>query len=181
MPETPSKEQVLIRELLQKLDAERCEVARLKSELSQYKESAKMRKEYEAKLQEKDSVIQEQDKIINKLNRELAWLRRKFWGKSSERHVEENDGQLSFDFGELKLSPEEEAAYKKAEAEAQAYQEQRKTEAEKRHAKNKPVRKPLPENIRREVVEILPIGYNPEEWELLPESFDEVTGNSAAK
>ena len=122
MPETPSKEQVLIRELLQKLDAERCEVARLKSELSQYKESAKMRKEYEAKLQEKDSVIQEQDKTINKLNRELAWLRRKFWGKSSERHVEENDGQLSFDFGKLKLSPEEEAAYKKAEAEAQAYQ-----------------------------------------------------------
>lgn len=181
MPETPSKEQVLIRELLQKLDAERCEVARLKSELSQYKESAKMRKEYEAKLQEKDSVIQEQDKTINKLNRELAWLRRKFWGKSSERHVEENDGQLSFDFGELKLSPEEEAAYKKAEAEAQAYQEQRKTEAEKRHAKNKPVRKPLPENIRREVVEILPIGYNPEEWELLPESFDEVTEVLAKK
>ena len=181
MPESPSKEQVLIQELLHKLDAERLKNARLESELSQYKAPAKMRKEYEAKLQEKDSVIKEQDKTINKLNQELAWLRRKFWGKSSERHIEENDGQLSFDFGELKLSPEEEAAYKKAEAEAQAYQERRKADADKRHAKNKPARKPLPENLRREVVEILPFGYNPEEWELLPESFDEVTEVLAKK
>lgn len=181
MPESPSKEQVLIQELLNKLDAERLKNARLESELSQYKVPAKMRKEYEAKLQEKDSVIKEQDKTINKLNQELAWLRRKFWGKSSERHIEENDGQLSFDFGELKLSPEEEAAYKKAEAEAQAYQERRKADADKRHAKNKPARKPLPENLRREVVEILPVGYNPEEWELLPESFDEVTEVLAKK
>ncbi len=181
MPESPSKEQVLIQELLNKLDAERLKNARLESELSQYKAPAKMRKEYEAKLQEKDSVIKEQDKTINKLNQELAWLRRKFWGKSSERHIEENDGQLSFDFGELKLSPEEEAAYKKAEAEAQAYQERRKADADKRHAKNKPARKPLPENLRREVVEILPFGYNPEEWELLPESFDEVTEVLAKK
>ena len=181
MPESPSKEQVLIQELLNKLDAERLKNARLESELSQYKTPAKMRKEYEAKLQEKDSVIKEQDKTINKLNQELAWLRRKFWGKSSERHIEENDGQLSFDFGELKLSPEEEAAYKKAEAEAQAYQERRKADADKRHAKNKPARKPLPEDLRREVVKILPVGYNPEEWELLPESFDEVTEVLAKK
>lgn len=181
MPESPSKEQVLIQELLNKLDAERLKNARLESELSQYKTPAKMRKEYEAKLQEKDTVIKEQDKTINKLNQELAWLRRKFWGKSSERHIEENDGQLSFVFGELKLSPEEEAAYKKAEAEAQAYQERRKADADKRHAKNKPARKPLPENLRREVVEILPVGYNPEEWELLPESFDEVTEVLAKK
>ena len=37
------------------------------------------------------------------------------------------------------------------------------------------MRKPLPEHLRREVVEIFPTGYNPEEWELLPETFDEVS------
>ena len=175
MPESPSKEQVLIQELLKKLDAERNENARLKSELSQYKEPAKMKRDYESKIKEQEAIIKKKDQTIDKLNQEMAWLRRKFWGKSTERHVQENDGQLSFDFGELKLTPEEEAAYKKAEAEAQAFREQRRKDAEKRQAKNKPARKPLPEHLRREVVELYPIGYNPEEWELLPESFDEVT------
>jgi hypothetical protein len=41
MPEAPSKEQVLIQELLKKLDAERIKNARLESELSQYKEPAR--------------------------------------------------------------------------------------------------------------------------------------------
>ena len=68
----------------------------------------------------------------------MECLKRKFWGKSTERYIQENDGQLSFDFGELKRSPEEEAAYKKAEAEAQAFREQRKQDVEKRQAKNNP-------------------------------------------
>lgn len=175
MPQSPSKEQVLIQELLQKLDAERCENARLRVELSQYKEPAKMKKDYESRLKEKDIIIRKQERTIDNLNQQMEWLKRKFWGKSTERHIQENDGQLSFDFGDLKLSPEEEAAYLKAEAEAQSFREQRREEAEKRQARNKPARKPLPEHLRREVVEIFPIGYNDKEWELLPESFDEVT------
>lgn len=175
MPRSPSKEQVLIRELLQKLDAERAKNARLESELSQYKEPAKMRKDYESRLKEKDIIIKKQERAIDKLNQEMEWLKRKYWGKSTERHVQENDGQLSFDFGELKLSPEEEAAYLKAEAEAEAFRERRRKDAEKRQTKNKPARKPLSDTLRREVFELFPDGYNPEEWELLPESFDEVT------
>ena len=175
MLESPSKEQVLIQELLHKLDAERLKNARLESELSQYKEPARMKKDLESKIKEQDAIIKKQEQTIDKLNQQMEWLKRKFWGKSTERYIQENDGQLSFDFGELKLSPEEEAAYKKAEAEAQAFCEQRKQDAEKRQAKNNPARKPLPEHLRREVVELYPIGYNPEEWELLPESFDEVT------
>lgn len=175
MTETPTKEQVLITGLLEKLDAERREVARLKSELSQYQEPARMQKEYEAKIKEQADVIKQQESTIDKLNREMAWLRRKVWGQSSERHANDDAAQLSFDFGELKLTPEEEAAYKKAETTAEAFREHRKDEAQKRQAKNRPVRKPLPEHLRREVVIIYPDGYNPDEWELLPESFDEVT------
>ena len=181
MSENPSKEQVLIQELLKKLDAERAKSARLESELSQYKEPAKMKKDYESKLKEQEAIIKKKDQTIDKLNQEMAWLRRKVWGQSSERHAGDDPAQLSFKFDELKLSPEEEVAYKKAEAEALAYRERRKKDAEKRQAKNKPARKPLPENLRREIVETYPIGYNEEDWELLPASFDEVTEVLAKK
>ena len=50
MLESPSKEQVLIQELLHKLDAERLKNARLESELSQYKEPAKMKKDLEEQI-----------------------------------------------------------------------------------------------------------------------------------
>ena len=181
MSEIPSKEQVLIQELLKKLDAERAKSARLESELSQYKEPAKMKNELESKIKEQEAIIKKKDQTIDKLNQEMAWLRRKVWGQSSERHAVDDPAQLSFRFDELKLSPEEEAAYKKAEAEAMAYRERRKKDAEKRQAKNKPARKSLPENLRREIVESYPIGYNEEEWELLPASFDEVTEVLAKK
>ena len=175
MAGTPTKEQVLINELLQKLDAERARSARLESELSQYKEPAAMRKEYESKLKERDLIIKKQNTTIDKLNQEMAWLRRKVWGQSSERHANDDPAQLSFKFDDLKLSPEEEAACKKAEAEAEAFRRQRKEASAKREVKRRPVRRPLPEHLRREVVEIFPVGYNEEEWELLPGSFDEVT------
>ncbi|MBR1433522.1 MAG: IS66 family transposase [Bacteroidales bacterium] len=175
MSETPSKEQFLIQELMRKLDDERAINARLKSELSEYKDPARMKKELESRIKEQDAIIRKQDKTIDKLNQELEWLRRKVWGQSSESHKAEDPNQLTFDFGELKLSPEEEAAYKRAEEEAEALRKQRKTASDKRQAKQKPVRKPLPEHLRREIVEIFPVGYNPEEWELLPKTYDEVT------
>ena len=57
MLESPSKEQVLIQELLHKLDAERLKNARLESELSQYKEPARMKKDLESKIKEQDAII----------------------------------------------------------------------------------------------------------------------------
>ena len=65
----PSKEQVLIQELLKKLDDERAKSARLESELSQYKEPAKMKKELESKIKEQESIIKKKDQTIDKLNR----------------------------------------------------------------------------------------------------------------
>jgi len=91
MSGSPSKEQVLIQELLQKLDAERAKSARLESELSQYKEPARMKKELESKIKEQEAIIKKKDQTIDKLSQEMAWLRRKFWGKSTERYIQEND------------------------------------------------------------------------------------------
>ena len=148
MLESPSKEQVLIQELLHKLDAERLKNARLESELSQYKEPAKMKKDLESRIKEQDIIIKKKDRTIDQLNQRIAWLNRKFWGQSTERHASEDPAQLSFKFAELKLTPEEEAAYKKAEAEAEAFRQQRKAASDKRQEKNRPTRKPLPENLR---------------------------------
>lgn len=186
MAQEPSKESRIIEELLRKLDAERQKVSRLESELSEYKDSDQMIKAYEAKLREKDSIIKEQKSTISqqkatitKLNWDLDWLKRKVWGQSSEKKLDYNDStmQLLFDFGELNVSPEEEAAFKAAAEEARKLRERRKAEAEKRHSSNKPSRKALPDNLERRPVHFYPEGYigHEDEWILLPDSFNEVS------
>ena len=186
MAQEPSKESQIIEELLRKLDAERQKVSRLESELSEYKDSDQMIKAYEAKLREKDSIIKEQKSTISqqkatitKLNWDLDWLKRKVWGQSSEKKLDYNDStmQLLFDFGELNVSPEEEAAFKAAAEETRKLRERRKAEAEKRHSNNKPSRKALPDNLERRPVHFYPEGYigHEDEWILLPDSFNEVS------
>lgn len=175
MIEESIKDKNLIIELLRKLDEERQKNSRLQSELSQYKDPDKNRTSLEAQLQEKDHIIKEQKKVIDKLNLNLAWLKRKMWGRSSEQYQSTEDpAQLTFNFGELHLTPEEEAAYKLAREEADAYHKRRLEASKKRKSNNKPSRNPLPENLRREIVEVFPEGYNPEEWEILPQQFDEI-------
>jgi len=120
------------------------------------------------------SNIAKQRQTIDNLNQSIAWLKRKVWGQSSEkRHTTDDPEQLTIDFDELKITPEEEAAYKKAQEELNAYHELRKAEAAKRHARNRPSRNPLPESLRRERIDVYPEGYNEQDWELLPDSFNE--------
>lgn len=170
MSEELKKYQELVDGLMRKLDEERQKSSRLESELSQYREG----KSVESQLAEKDAIIAKQKQTIDKLNQNIAWLKRKVWGQSSEKHNSVSDpAQLAIDFGELKITPEEEAAYKKAQEELNAYHAKRKADAAKRNAENKPSRNPLPENLRRERFDIYPKGYNEQEWELLPDSFNE--------
>ena len=160
----------LVSGLMQKLDEERRRNSRLESELSQYREG----KSLAAQLKEKDDIIARQEKVIDTLNARLAWLQRKMWGQSSEKHASSAvDGQLVIDFGNHEASPEEEAAYRKAQEELNAYHERRKAEAAERRSENRPSRHAIPEGIRRERMDVYPEGYNEQEWELLPESFDE--------
>lgn len=170
MSEELKKYQELVDGLMRKLDEERQKNSRLETELSQYRDG----KSVDAMLAEKDAIISKQKQTIDKLNQSIAWLKRKVWGQATEKHHSEGDpNQLTIDFGELKITPEEEAAYRKAQEELNAYHERRKAEAAKRHAENKPSRNPLPENLRRERIDILPEGYDEQDWELLPDSFNE--------
>ena len=170
MSEELKKYQDLVDGLMRKLDESRQTISHLESELSQYRDGKSLKDQ----LAEKDAIIDRQKQTIDKLNQNIAWLKRKVWGQSTEkRHTEEDPAQLTIDFGELKITPEEEAAYKKAQEELNAYHERRKAEAAKRHAANKPSRNPLPENLKRLRFDIYPEGYNEREWELLPDCFNE--------
>lgn len=59
---------------------------------------------------DKDTLLSERDKQIAKMQEEMNWMRRKIFGRSSEKMHPEDPRQLSFDFGEeavVALSPEE--------------------------------------------------------------------------
>lgn len=104
MNEELKKYQDLVSGLMQKLDAERQRASRLEHELFQYHEG----KSLADQLAEKDGIINRQKRTIDKLN-----------------------AQLTFDFGELSVSPEEEEAYGKAHEELDAYHQQRKDDIER--------------------------------------------------
>lgn len=152
---------------MQKLDAERQRASRLEHELSHYREG----KSLADRLAEKDDIINGQKRMIDKLNAQLDWLKRKVLGQS--RPSSYDPVQLTFDFGEMSVSPEEEEAYRKSHEELDAYHQQRKDAAEKRMFENRPSRRPIPEGIRRERIDIYPEGYNEEEWELLSDKLCE--------
>lgn len=90
---------------------------------------------------------------------------------SEKRSSSYDPAQLTFDFGELSVGHEEEAAYRKAHEELDAYHYQRKDAAEKRRSENRPSHRPIPDSIRRERIDIYPEGYNEEEWELLSDKL----------
>lgn len=113
---------------MQKLDAERQRASRLEHELSQYREG----KSLADQLAEKDDIINWQKRTIDKLNAQIDWLKRKVWGRSSEkRSLSYDPAQLTIDFGELSVSPEEEDVYRKAHEELDAYHQQRKDDIER--------------------------------------------------
>lgn len=141
MNEELKKYQDLVSGLMQKLDAGRQRACRLEHELSQYREG----KSLADRLAEKDDIINRQKRTIDKLNAQLDWLKREVWGRSSEKRSSSYvPVQLTFDFGELSASPEEEEAYRNAHEELDAYHQQRKDAAEKRRSENRPSRRPIP-------------------------------------
>lgn len=64
----------------------------------------------DATIADKDAIISERDKQIAKMQDEINWLKRKVFGRSSEKLHAEDPNQLSIDFGEevvVPLTPEE--------------------------------------------------------------------------
>ncbi len=107
----------------------------------------------EAENKELTTIIAKKDNQINKLTDQLAWFRHKFFGSSSEKYIAEDPNQRKIDWEGLDVLPEEKAAIKEAEKELIKY-ERRKPHKEKQKA----VRLPLPEHLRRVVEVIEPEG-----------------------
>ena len=90
--------------------------------------------------------IVERDSKIEKLINELIALRRRMFGRNSERFVPEDSSQLSLAFDGLDSLPEEQAEAREIEV----------SYIRKKENKKQPVRQAIPEDIRREEVIIEP-------------------------
>lgn len=135
------------------------ENSRLKSKLEDKTDVESLKSSYE------ETISHQQQKILS-LEHQVAYLQRRIWGKSSERFIKEDPRQRRLDFEGLELLPEEKEEARLAEEEITRYKTRTVTVKEK----NKPVRKPIPENIPRVDEHVYPENINPEEWiELEPE------------
>lgn len=92
-----------------------------------------------------EQTISLKDEKILDLEKQVAYLKRRIWGKSSERFIKEDPGQRRIDFEGMDLLPEEKERAEAAKAEIEAFKKRRVKERGKR----KPVRKALPEDLPR--------------------------------
>ncbi|RNC64445.1 IS66 family transposase [Proteiniphilum sp. X52] len=138
MQQNPENPNELLELLLDKCDRLYQENMLLKGKLEDRTDVDALKSGYERTLSEKD------ERILD-LEKQVAYLRRRIWGKSSERFIKEDPQQRRIDFEGLDLLPEEKELAEAAREEIQAFRERRVTERVKR----KPVRKPLPEDLPR--------------------------------
>jgi len=122
----------------------------------------------EAQNEKLTSVVAEKDQQIKKLTDQLAWFRHKYFSKSSEKFIKEDPNQRKLDFDGVDVLPEEQAATEAADKEIVEY-ERRKAVREKK----KPVRLPIPEELRREVEVIEPEGIQ-DNWEKIGVEVTEI-------
>lgn len=159
--------------LLEERDTLFQECSRLKSQLQDYADVEALKSSYEETIQKKDIKIAA-------LERQIQQLLRQVWGKSSERFIKEDPRQRKLDFEGLDTLPEEEAlAAKQAQEEIVEYK--KRTLPAK--AKQKPVRKPLPEHLERREEHIYPsdIDINSGRWRELPPEITEVIEHEPAR
>ena len=117
---------------------------RLKREILERDSTIKKR---DTTIEKRDSTIKKLDSTIEKLSNELIALRRRIFGRSSERFLPEDPAQMSLAFdGEESLPEEVEVEDEKIEISYTRNKENNK----------KPVRNAIPDSIRREEVVIEP-------------------------
>lgn len=148
---------------MEKSDTQFREISRLKNQLKELSEVEDMKSSYENTIASQKETIAEQESII-------AYLKRRIWGKSSERFVNEDPRQRRIDFDGLELLEEEKQALEKATDEIQSF----KVKTVQVRVKEKPVRKPLPANIPRREEHIYPELENKEDYVELPPEITEV-------
>lgn len=138
MQETPENADKLLDLLLEKCDLQYQEIQQLQGKLADRTDVDALKSGYEQAIREKD------EKILD-LEKQVAFLRRRIWGKSSERFIQEDPQQRRLDFEGLDLLPEEKELAEAAREEIEEFRERRVRERVKR----KPARKPLSEDLPR--------------------------------
>ncbi len=138
MQQNPENPNELLELLLDKCDRLYQENMLLKGKLEDRTDVDALKSGYERTISEKD------ERILD-LEKQVAYLRRRIWGKSSERFIHADPQQRRIDFDGLDLLPEEKELAEAAKAEVEAFRERRV----KQRAKRKPVRKPLSGDLPR--------------------------------
>ena len=160
----------LLEMLLEKCDALYQENARLKAREKEIEAESKQTESYKNKIAELENKV-------SKVTQDLEFLRRKFWGKSSEKFIPEDPRQRKLDFEGLDLLPQEEALATSAAQEIAEYKEKRVLVK----VKSQPVRQVLPENIERREEHIYPEGIDNENWVELSPEITEILEHEPAK
>jgi hypothetical protein len=135
---SPVYNEQYIKLLLEKSDVLFRENSRLKAHIKDLEELDNLKYSYEK------TISEQQEKILS-LESQVEYLKRRIWGKKSERFIKEDPRQRRIDFEGLDLLPEEKEEAEKATEEIVSYKEK----TIKVRIKEKPVRKPLPENLPR--------------------------------
>ena len=172
MQQNPENPNELLELLLDKCDRLYQENMHLKGKLEDHTDVDALKSGYERTISEKD------ERILD-LEKQVAYLRRRIWGKSSERFIHADPQQRRIDFEGLDLLPEEKELAEAAREEIQAFRERRVRERVKR----KPVRKPLPEDLPRVEEHLYPeeTTDNTESWVELEPEVSEVLEHEPGK
>ena len=161
-----TEETLFLQEILEERDRLYREASRLQSQIEGYEDFEKERVSYQKQLGEKDVQILS-------LQQQVDYLKRKVWGKSSEKFIQPEAQLRILDFDGLDLLPEEKELAANAQVEIEEFKA--KSLIKKEKTKTQPIRKPLPENLPRKEVHLYPEGMdkdaiNPAIWvELEPE------------
>ena len=141
------------------------EIAQMKAEHQKQISNmeANHQKEISKKEDEYKQVLSKKEDEIRSLVARIEYMARKLWGRMSEkRQTPDDPRQLKLDFEGMDLTDEEKRQIENA---AKKVAEARKVKV-KEHEKQLPVRKKLPENLRRVEEHIYPEGYigHEDEW-----------------
>jgi transposase len=172
MQQNPENPNELIHLLLEKCDRLYQENSLLKGKLEDRTDVDALKSSYE------QTISHQREKIVS-LESQVAYLKRRVWGQSSERFIKEDPRQRIIDFEGMDLLPEEAQLAEKAQEEIKSFREQRKKEQVKR----KPVRKPLSEDLPRIEEHLYPeeTKQNEEDWTELEAEVTEVLEHEPGK
>ncbi|MBO4525547.1 MAG: IS66 family transposase [Bacteroidales bacterium] len=178
MAEGPVSDKQLIEALLRERDELYRRATKAEHRLEELSDADAMRREYEARIRQMQAshqkelskkedeykkVLSKKEDEIRSLVARIEYMARKLWGRMSEkRRTPDDPHQLKLDFEGMDLTDDEKRQLEEA---ARKVTEARKVKV-KEHEKQLPVRRKLPENLRRVEEHVYPEGYigHEDEW-----------------